>query len=626
MALDFLPQPHRVTPGAGRFAVPRRGTIGISRRELLPAAEAAWAAFPRHDVAIAMPGAGDTLTIRLDAKRPPGGYRLKITPAGVLLEAQSPAAAIWGVRTLGQVAMQSPPGVLRCLTIADRPDFRDRGIYYDLARGRVPKPAHLAQMADLLGRYKINQLQLYVEHTFRFRGHPAIGRGASPLTAQDILSLDSRCRDSGVELVPSLASFGHMSRVLNLPPYRHLAEDFGEGRYAGPEAGALPGWRKRRGWSLAPANPETYEFLDSLYAEFLPLFSSGRFNVCCDETWDLGLGQSYAMCRRLGRGRLYLSHIRRLRRLAREYGKRIMFWGDIIRSSPELIPSIPRDAIVLDWGYDHNHDFAAIRDFRRAGREFYACPGTSSWVSLFPRMHEAAANIAGFAAAGKRNGASGLLTTDWGDGGHYNFMELSWHGYLLGAEQGWNARADRASFTRRFCKLFLNIDGAGFARAVDALGDVTHLRLGGFYQSIWQHVFFAAPGDPVFAGKEDAAWVSRRGRIARTRMRLSAKLGCRTVKRLGEIRDAIAGAAARPGADPHGVLPWWIFAIDTLRHAGLKLGVLGPGGKDTRGARRQLRRQMSVLRERFEDLWLRRNRRSEIRIALRRYDRAIKAL
>ena len=80
------------------------------------------------------------------------------------------------------------------------------------------------------------------------------------------------------------------------------------------------------------------------------------------------------------------------------------------------------------------------------------------------------------------------------------------------------------------------------------------------------------------------------------------------------------------GADPHGVLPYWIFAIDTLYHAARKLGGLGPGGKDTPGARRQLRRHMSALRERFEDLWMRRNRRSEIRITLGRYDRAVKAL
>jgi len=47
--------------------------------------------------------------------------------------------------------------------------------------------------------------------------------------------------------------------------------------------------------------------------------------------------------------------------MARTDEKRIMFWGDIIHNYPELIPRIPRDVTVLDWGYWHNHNVDGIR-------------------------------------------------------------------------------------------------------------------------------------------------------------------------------------------------------------------------------------------------------------------------
>ena len=623
MALVFLPQPHKVEIGRGRFAIPRKGTIGICGRELAGVAGTARAIFKGYSIAVSVRSVPEAVTIRLRRGLRPGGYRLRIGPKGVLLEGESPAAAFWGLQTLAQAARQSPAGTLPLLTIDDWPDFPDRGIYYDLARGRVPKLQHLVALADGLSQFKINQLQPYIEHTFSFRGHPDIGKGASPLKPDDILALDEACRDRHVELVPSLASFGHLSPVLRLPKYRDLAEDWGVGKYVAPGAKMAP---HLRGWTLSPANPTTYDFLDSLYAEFLPLFSSSRFNVCCDETWDLGLGQSHELCKRKGKGVVYLGHIRRLAELAGKYGKRIMFWGDIIRHYPDLIAKVPKDATVLDWMYNFDQPFAKIRDFREAGLPFYACPGTSGWASLFPRIHEAAANIAGFAAAGKRNGADGLLTTDWGDGGHYNFMEYSWHGYLYGAEQGWNTAADRKSFTARFCKLFLNVHDAGLAKAVDTLGDVTHMQFEGFYQSIWQHVFFAAPADKALHQPPAGMYFTRGGKISQKHMPLDAKVGRQAMERLAPAREAIAAAAKLPGADPHDVLGYWLFAADTILHAARKLAVLGPGGSNTPAARRRLKHDLTTLRKRFEKLWLARNRRSEIRKTLKRYDRAIRSL
>jgi len=625
MKIVFLPEPRKLVMHAGRMPIPGTASIGIESQLLYGAAGVIREFLPRAMVHVAVRGIADAISLRLDPRLRPGGYTVRVTPAGVKVAGQTPAAVVHGVQTLRQIVEQSGKE-LPCLAIDDWPDFPDRGVYYDVCRGRVPKLEWLMRMADQLARYKINQLQLYIEHTFAFRRHPRIGEGASPLTAEDILKLDAYCDARGIELVPSLATFGHLATVLKHPEYHRLAEDRGIGKYEAPEDDR-PAWQKRTAWSLSPAVPAVYDFLDSLFAEFLPLFRSTRFNICCDETWDLGLGQSYKLCRKLGKGVVYLQHVRKVRHLAAKYGKTVMFWGDIIRRYPELIRKIPSDVTVLDWGYGHDHPFGRIEDFEAADLPFYACPGTSSWVSLFPRLPEAMGNIHGFAEAGCRHGADGLLITDWGDGGHYNFMEFSWHGFLFGAEQGWNTAADRKSFTARFAALFLKAADRELVKAITELGEIAEVSAAGYYQSLWRHVLFAAPGDDLFRRKGPVEVIEASGgRVVRRRKRVDAVFAARYLPRIRKVRDVLAAAARRPGVDPMGVLPYWVFAADTMVCAVRKMTVLGQGGKDTPESRRSIRRETAGLMARFRKLWMARNRPSEIRITLALYRQAIRRL
>ncbi|MCK5850470.1 MAG: family 20 glycosylhydrolase, partial [Kiritimatiellae bacterium] len=404
MKVALIPEPQKVEVGKGFLDLPLKGTIGIADVALFGVAEEVQPLFQHYSIGIAASSAPTLVNISIKDDVKNDGYRLKINKTGVFIDAVSVAMAFHAVQTLWQIGLQSPPGKLPILTIDDWSDLQDRGVYYDICRGRVPKLERLFEMVDLLSQYKINHFQLYIEHTFRFRGHPDIWKGASPLTADDLLCLDAYCRERHVEMVPSFATFGHMATVLKHKQYHNLAEDMGVCRYLDPEKKDLAlAWRSA--WSLAPANPKVYDFLDELFSEFLPLFSSNQFNICCDETYDLGLGQSYEMCKKKGKGRLYLDHILKVRELAAKYGKRVMFWGDIIRKYPELIKDIPKDVAVLDWGYEHNHPFSRISDFKKAGLQFFGCPGTSSWCSLFPRLSKGMDSIAGFASAAKRNGA-----------------------------------------------------------------------------------------------------------------------------------------------------------------------------------------------------------------------------
>jgi len=359
----------------------------------------------------------------------PQGYELAAGAGGVTLRAADEAGAFYGLQTLRQLVAQAGAR-LPAFTIADFPDLAHRGLMLDISRCKVPTMETLFQYVDLLAFLKINQFQLYTEHTFAFSAHQRVWYDASPMTSEEILALDTYCREHYVELVPNLNSFGHFERWLRHPEYRHLAESPDGFEY--PEGGRLP-----YGSTLKP-DEESLAFLDSLYREFLPNFSSSWFNVGCDEPWELGQGWSRPLCEQKGTTRVYLEFLLKIHELVRAHGRRMMFWGDIILHEPELIAALPRDIVAMEWGYEADHSFDEhAHHFARSGVPFYVCPGTSSWNSLTGRTENCLGNLANAARNGIRHGAAGFLNTDWGDNGHHQYLPVSYAGILAGAAYSW---------------------------------------------------------------------------------------------------------------------------------------------------------------------------------------------
>ena len=609
-SLSLIPQPRRVRARKGSYTLPERPLTHAPRT---------WTRLALHLTEL-FAGQKPTLStstthlrIRCDRSLPSQGYELRISRRGILILAHSEQSAFYALCTLVQLQDAAEQHTFPCLTIIDHPDIPTRGIYLDVTRGRVPTIKSLKNTIRLLALHKINHIQLYIEHVFKFAHHPTIGSRSAPLSPADIQELDHWCRLHYIEFTPSLASFGHMAPILSRPEYRHMAEDLGRGIYERPGAIHAP---YRKGWTLSPAHPESYDFIQSLYDDFLPHFTSKQFNVCCDETYDLGDGQSYAMCESTGRGKVYMDHVLKLRKAAARHKKKIMFWSDVIRQYPDQLPRIPKNATLLDWGYEHNTPYQRIKTFIDKGHTVWACPGTSSWVTLFPRIHEARANILGYARAAKRHDAPGLLVTDWGDGGHYNFTEFSWHGLLFGAEAGWNSK-HHASFDRRFCQNIIGTESTDFLRALCQLGDISHTQFGPYYQSIWKHLFFESPDHEIFQNPKDLAWTASNGVIDKEAIRLSPAFGRKTSRQLKKIRATFL-QTNNSARDKHGLLPYWIYAIDTLLFAAEKLIVFGGGRTVSKKEKRTLAIQLQNIATQFEELWMKRNQRSEIRITLKR--------
>ncbi len=366
-------------------------------------------------------------------------YKISIDTLNIKLIAKDEAALFFAKQTLKQIIFyaESTDSAIPCLEITDWPDFEKRGYMLDISRDKVPTMETLYQIIDMLASWKINEFQLYTEHTFAYKNHKEVWEGCSPLTAEEIQKLDAYCKVRFIDLVPNQNSFGHMENWLKHDTYLDLAE-------CPTDCKTIWGMRSRT--SLNPTNPGSLVLMQELYKELLPNFSSEYFNIGCDETVELGCGLSKEECDKIGKGQVYLNYLIQLNKEVNANGRKAQFWGDIILNHPELIPSLPKNMTALVWGYESNFPFIEkLPEFQKAGLEYYVCPGTSTWRSIIGRDHDAFLNLKNAAVNGKKYNAKGYLNTNWGDYGHWQPLSVCYAPMGVGASYAWDVDSNPES-------------------------------------------------------------------------------------------------------------------------------------------------------------------------------------
>lgn len=453
-SLTLLPRPLTLDLDGGSIPLADNKLIAIATPELLFTAQRLQAALAaiglRWEIEIDSPSLpADQIGARLIVHASESGitsdksayqeYSLAVTPDAanhppITITGYSAQAIWYGVCTVRQIIGQTGR-TLPVLRVTDKPDFLRRGVMLDISRDKVPTMDTLYMLVDRLADWKINELQLYTEHTFAYRKHPIVWANASPMTGQQILELDRFCRERFIDLVPNQNSFGHMHRWLVHDEYRDLSE-----RPAGFD---WPMFLTPRPFSLAASDPRSVALIAEMYDELLPHFSSRYFNIGCDETFDLGQDRSRELVEQIGKGRAYLQYLGKVAALAQGHERIPMFWGDIIMQHPELVPELPANVIAMEWGYEADHPFDEDgARFASAKIPFYVCPGTSSWVSLVGRTANAIGNLRNAAVHGHKHGAIGFLNTDWGDYGHWQPLSVSYLGFAYGAALAWATDAN----------------------------------------------------------------------------------------------------------------------------------------------------------------------------------------
>lgn len=477
--LQVIPRPRRMTPTNARFALapdlrvvlaePRSAgnrfavedflsdvhstadlnlRIGGSARRSILVGE-----LDRPRIVSALKKAGATIPPGLDGE----GYILTVTADQIVVGGQTEAGTFYGLQTLKQLVRGNGrnafvPGV----QIVDWPAMRWRAVSDDISRGPVPTVEYIKRQLRTFAAYKLNMHSFYMEHTFQSRAHPLIGPAGGSLTPDEIRELVAYARRYHIELVPEQQTFGHLHKALKLEKYNELAE--------------VP-----YGDVLSPQQAGSYKLIADWYRELDELFPGKFFHIGADETFELGEGQSREVARQRGVGAVYFEHLNRVREVLKPHNRRLMFWGDIALSHPELIGNVPKDLIVMNWNYAPRDDYGPrIKPFKDAGLEQFVCPGVHNWNQIFPNVESASKNIVNFVRDGQINKAMGMMNTTWDDDGEALF-EMTWHGIVLGAAASWQEQPlNVEEFNVDFDWAFFRNEGSEFMDAIEALGKVNN--------------------------------------------------------------------------------------------------------------------------------------------------------
>lgn len=433
----LLPQPRQMQEKAGCFTVTYNTPIVLT--EGVSAEAYGYAKLLQQEIEKAL---GYVLPIRKAFVADQGivlqkqeqdeqAYTMDIDRERVLIGAGSNSGLLYGIQTLRQMIVLQG-AVLQAVDIVDAPAIEARGYYMDVTRSRIPTVEYCKQVIDTLSYYKINQFQMYIEHSFLFQEFSEVWRDDTPLTPEDILELDAYCRSLNIEMVPSVASFGHLYKVLRTKSYAHLCEldDLGHDPFSFHERMAHH--------TLNICDQESIAFVRRMLEEYIPLFTSDKFNICADETFDLGKGKSSTLAAEKGTDQMYVDFLNQVFAIVMEHGKTPMFWGDIIVHHPESYAQIPSNVYCLNWNYATKPNTEDTRKLQEAGAVQYLCPGMQGWRHLINNFADAYENIASMCELAHEIGAAGMLNTDWGDYGHMNHPEFSNICLIYGAAASWN--------------------------------------------------------------------------------------------------------------------------------------------------------------------------------------------
>lgn len=520
------------------------------------------------------------------------GYAMHIDGRGVTIAARGIEGLFYGGKTLSQIATDRTnlPGV----HIRDWPCLPYRGIQQDICRGQMPTMDTFKRLADVAADVKMNILELYIEHTFKFKSHPDISppEGMSPEEGRELFEYAAR---QHIDVHTLFQVLGHAHHILSKPEYQHLS--------SGP-----CGNRAACTLTYDIRKPETIAFIKELIDELCETFPGKYINVDITEFNY----EAFLESEETPEGVLDLiyKYVLQLNEMVKRHQMRLMITqgsldstGHILGVAP-MLDKFPKDIMIGSYyGAGGCYQPAWEKDFPRLAEhkiDFFAQPWIYSHSRIMPWIGWAAEFSDLEISRGLAYGAKGSVTCDWGDRGNFHFTGQTWYPFVYHGASAWTgAKVDRGYFDNAFTRLFYGIDDESVARAIQMTGNISaqpykmrdndvvserHPHVG-WPRLLWTIDHFL--GDP-FTNKE-IAWFAEPGQVGEQVVR--------SADRAARILERALGKATRNGDN----IEQSLFAAECYRATGKKLIALGHCN-DTQYPREAMAEELDQLVATYEEL------------------------
>lgn len=370
-SIDIIPKPRSLEPNSGVFALDRSVTFDVD-----PSAARAVEALRVVIRDIATPvsdGGGATIRVAVhpDPERP-SGYTLDVTPDHIDIVGADPAGAFYAVQTLRQLLPPYQPtpdhSSIPCVSIADHPQLRWRGLMIDVARHFFPVD-FLMRLIDLMAMHKLNVLHLHLTDDQGWRvevpAYPKLteigawrmetvvgnDHGIGPVpgytgvphggfyTRDEMRQIIDYAAERFIDVVPEIDMPGHIQSAIAAYPHLGLASEPVE---------------VRRRWGISDhvlrLDDASLEFCQAVWSEVVDLFPGEFVHLGGDEVpkhrWvsspdvrqrirDLGLPDVKALQPWFTREMaVYLA----------QQGRRLVGWDEILEGG-----ELPSEVVVMAW-------------------------------------------------------------------------------------------------------------------------------------------------------------------------------------------------------------------------------------------------------------------------------------
>jgi N-acetyl-beta-hexosaminidase len=353
------------------------------------------------------------------------GYAIIPDGKGLAITAASDSGIFYALQTVKQlVSGYGNQAVLHTASVRDWPAMRYRGLDDDLSRGPFPTLEFQKKQIRVAAAYKINLYSPYFEHTMQYSGHPLMAPPGGSLTQAEARELVAFAAKYHITIVPEQEAFGHLHYLLNWEKYTSIAET-------------------PHGQVLAPHKPDAVKLTHDMFAELAQIYPGPFLHLGADETQELGKGQTKAEVDQRGLGAVYLDFMAKIVADLQPLNRKLLFWGDIAYHEPDLLKQMPdsfkKATIAVAWEYNPQPKGfdRFIKPFTDAKFETWVAPGVNNWSRVYPNYNNGLSNIQQFTADGQKLGATGQLNTVWDDDGEALFNG-NWYGVLFGAEAAWH--------------------------------------------------------------------------------------------------------------------------------------------------------------------------------------------